>query len=195
MPPLAIASSDCDHDRRGSWRRRCGRTTQQQPRAPSFAGTSGPCRIRPAPGRRRAPASRRRARSTLDPGTRSPAAGWDRRLRDRVGDLLGLLEDVGRADAATRRATASRSCDERRHAVARSTVGSRCRAKNGSTVGGRKTVMGQPPRPVMPAPHPCRSASMSGRSSRSTFTLTKSWFMIAAVGPSSNDSWAMTWHQ
>ena len=35
----------------------------------------------------------------------------------------------------------------------------------------------------------------SGRSSRSTFTFTKCSFMYAAVASSSNDSWAMTWHQ
>src|SRR5436190_21738428 len=38
-------------------------------------------------------------------------------------------------------------------------------------------------------------ASTSGRSSRSTLTLTNSSFITAAVSGSSNDSWAMTWHQ
>ena len=38
-------------------------------------------------------------------------------------------------------------------------------------------------------------ASTSGRSSRSTFTFTNSWFMMAAVSGSSKDSWAITWHQ
>src|SRR3972149_6362211 len=38
-------------------------------------------------------------------------------------------------------------------------------------------------------------ASTSGRSSRSTLTLTKASFIRAAMRGSSNDSWAMTWHQ
>ena len=38
-------------------------------------------------------------------------------------------------------------------------------------------------------------ASMSGRSSRSTFTHTNRSFMTAAISGSSNDSWAITWHQ
>ena len=38
-------------------------------------------------------------------------------------------------------------------------------------------------------------ASMSGRSSRSTFTHTNRSFMTAATCSSSNDSCAMTWHQ
>ena len=36
---------------------------------------------------------------------------------------------------------------------------------------------------------------MSGRSSRSTLTLTKCSFMYAAVAASSNDSRSITWHQ
>ena len=38
-------------------------------------------------------------------------------------------------------------------------------------------------------------ASMSGRSSRSTFTHTNRSFMTAAICSSSNDSCAITWHQ
>ena len=38
-------------------------------------------------------------------------------------------------------------------------------------------------------------ASMSGRSSRSTFTQTNRSFMSAAICSSSNDSCAITWHQ
>src|SRR2546425_7628006 len=38
-------------------------------------------------------------------------------------------------------------------------------------------------------------ASTSGRSSRSTFTLTNRSFITAATATSSNDSWAITWHQ
>ena len=36
---------------------------------------------------------------------------------------------------------------------------------------------------------------MSGRSSRSTLTATKRSLSAAATVSSSNDSWAMTWHQ
>ena len=36
---------------------------------------------------------------------------------------------------------------------------------------------------------------MSGRSSRSTLMFTNSSFMTRAVASSSNDSWAITWHQ
>ena len=39
------------------------------------------------------------------------------------------------------------------------------------------------------------TASTSGRSSRSTFTLMKCAFMKSAVAASSKDSCAMTWHQ
>ena len=55
--------------------------------------------------------------------------------------------------------------------------------------------MGQPPWPVMATVASMYRASTSGRSSRSTFTGTKSAFMIAAVEGSSNDSCAITWHQ
>ncbi len=55
--------------------------------------------------------------------------------------------------------------------------------------------MGQPPWPVMACTASMYTASTSGRSSRSTLTLTKSSFMTAAAASSSKDSWAMTWHQ
>jgi hypothetical protein len=58
-----------------------------------------------------------------------------------------------------------------------------------------KTVVGQPPLPVMPTVASIVTASTSGRSSRSTFTFTKRSFMSAAVASFSNDSCAMTWHQ
>ena len=57
------------------------------------------------------------------------------------------------------------------------------------------TVVGQPPEPVIPTAASIVTASTSGRSSRSTLTLTKSSFMSAAVVSDSNDSWAITWHQ
>ena len=44
-----------------------------------------------------------------------------------------------------------------------------------------KTVVGQPPEPVIPTVASIVTASTSGRSSRSTLTLTKSSFMSAAV--------------
>ena len=55
--------------------------------------------------------------------------------------------------------------------------------------------MGQPPRPVMACTESMYMASTSGRSSRSTLTLTNSRFITAAVSGSSKDSWAITWHQ
>ena len=58
-----------------------------------------------------------------------------------------------------------------------------------------KTVVGQPPEPVMPTAASIVTASTSGRSSRSTFTFTKRSFMSAAVVSDSNDSCAITWHQ
>lgn len=39
------------------------------------------------------------------------------------------------------------------------------------------------------------TASTSGRSSRSTFTGTKCALRYSATALSSNDSWAITWHQ
>ena len=58
-----------------------------------------------------------------------------------------------------------------------------------------KTVVGQPPEPVIPTVASIVTASTSGRSSRSTFTFTNRSFMTAAVAGSSNDSCAITWHQ
>lgn len=55
--------------------------------------------------------------------------------------------------------------------------------------------MGQPPCPVMATVAFMYTASRSGRSSRSTFTQTKSAFICSAVAVSSKDSCAITWHQ
>ena len=63
----------------------------------------------------------------------------------------------------------------------RSSFGKYVPPKNGPSAS-RNTVIGQPPlRRSSPAPRPCRSASTSGRSSRSTFTLTKRSFITAAI--------------
>ena len=67
--------------------------------------------------------------------------------------------------------------------------------KNGWPSGVRKHVIGQPPDPVMACVTSMYTASTSGRSSRSTFTLTKPALSCAAMPASSKDSWAMTWHQ
>ena len=64
-------------------------------------------------------------------------------------------------------------------------LGSPCRGsggkyvppKNGSPSGVRKTVIGQPPLPVSATTASMYTASTSGRSSRSTLTLTKRSFM------------------
>ena len=66
---------------------------------------------------------------------------------------------------------------------------------NGSPSGVRKHVIGQPPWPVIACVAAMYTASMSGRSSRSTLMLTKFAFITAAVSASSNDSCAITWHQ
>ncbi len=58
-----------------------------------------------------------------------------------------------------------------------------------------KTVVGQPPCPVIVTHASIVSASTSGRSSRSTLTLTKSSFITAAAAGSENDSCSITWHQ
>ena len=55
--------------------------------------------------------------------------------------------------------------------------------------------MGHPPAPVRAWTASMYTLSTSGRSSRSTFTLTNPEFMAAATSSCSNDSWAMTWHQ
>ena len=65
----------------------------------------------------------------------------------------------------------------------------------GSPAGVRKTVIGQPPWPVIPTTAFMYTASRSGRSSRSTLTFTNSRFITSAVAASSNDSCAITWHQ
>ena len=57
------------------------------------------------------------------------------------------------------------------------------------------TVIGHPPRPVRAWTASMYTASTSGRSSRSTFTLTNSSFIRAATSTSSKHSWAITWHQ
>ena len=58
-----------------------------------------------------------------------------------------------------------------------------------------KTVMGQPPCPVMAWTAVMYTESTSGRSSRSTLMLTKWLFIIAAIPSFSNDSRSITWHQ
>src|SRR3990172_11604155 len=55
--------------------------------------------------------------------------------------------------------------------------------------------MGHPPLPDIACTASMYTRSTSGRSSRSTLTLTKARFISSAVSGSSNDSWAMTWHQ
>ena len=113
-----------------------------------------------------------------------------------------------RSAASMRSAWLSMSSLRARHvsATARSTSGklaSPCRgsggkyvpAKNGRASGVMKTVVGQPPEPVIPTAASIVTASTSGRSSRSTFTFTNSSFMSAAVVALSNDSCAITWHQ
>jgi hypothetical protein len=55
--------------------------------------------------------------------------------------------------------------------------------------------MGQPPEPVMACTASMYTASTSGRSSRSTLMLMNRPFTRAPTSSSSNDSWAMTWHQ
>ena len=57
------------------------------------------------------------------------------------------------------------------------------------------TLIGQPPLPVVACTKVMYTRSTSGRSSRSTLTLTNSSFITAATPGSSNDSCAMTWHQ
>ena len=56
-------------------------------------------------------------------------------------------------------------------------------------------MSGHPPWPVSATTASMYTASTSGRSSRSTLTLTKSSFMTAAVASSANDSCSITWHQ
>jgi len=58
-----------------------------------------------------------------------------------------------------------------------------------------KTVIGQPPWPVMAWVAVMYTASTSGRSSRSTLIDTRLSFSSAAVCGSSKDSCAITWHQ
>ncbi len=55
--------------------------------------------------------------------------------------------------------------------------------------------MGQPPDPVIAWTASMYTASTSGRSSRSTLTLTNRALRSSATAGSSKDSWAMTWHQ
>ena len=68
-------------------------------------------------------------------------------------------------------------------------------AKNGSLSGVMNTVIGQPPWPVMAWVAVMYTESTSGRSSRSTLIATACSLSRAAVAGSSNDSWAITWHQ
>jgi hypothetical protein len=68
-------------------------------------------------------------------------------------------------------------------------------AKKGRPSGNANTVIGHPPLPDIAWVASMYTASTSGRSSRSTFTATNPWRRTSATSPSSNDSWAMTWHQ
>ena len=56
----------------------------------------------------------------------------------------------------------------------------------------RKAFSGQPPWPVIAWQASMQMASMSGRSSRSTFTHTKRSFISSAMEGSSKDSCAIT---
>src|SRR5271157_1126573 len=56
-------------------------------------------------------------------------------------------------------------------------------------------VSGQPPLPVIIWHALMYTLSISGRSSLSTLIEISSLFMILATLESSNDSWAITWHQ
>lgn len=67
--------------------------------------------------------------------------------------------------------------------------------KNGVPSGVAKTVIGHPPWPVIAWVAVMYTASTSGRSSRSTLTATKPALTSAPTVSSSNDSWAITWHQ
>ncbi|CAB4607703.1 unannotated protein [freshwater metagenome] len=60
--------------------------------------------------------------------------------------------------------------------------------KNGRPSGVIKTVIGHPPRPDIACTASIYSASISGRSSRSTFIFTKSLFIKSAVSLSSKHS-------
>lgn len=64
--------------------------------------------------------------------------------------------------------------------------------KKGRPSGVRKQVIGQPPCPVRATVAFMYTASMSGRSSRSTLMQTNPAFIAAATSASSNDSCAMT---
>ena len=68
-------------------------------------------------------------------------------------------------------------------------------AKKGRRSGVMKIVSGQPPLPVIIWQAAMYTASMSGRSSRSTLMQTKVSFRRRAASSSSNDSCSMTWHQ
>ena len=67
--------------------------------------------------------------------------------------------------------------------------------KNGSPSGVIHTFIGQPPDPLVACTNAMQNRSTSGRSSRSTFTLTKCSLSSLAVCGFSKDSRAMTWHQ
>ena len=67
--------------------------------------------------------------------------------------------------------------------------------KNGLSCGVRKTLIGQPPEPVMACTAAMYTSSRSGRSSRSTLIDTKCSFMSAAISAFSKLSRSITWHQ
>ncbi|HPK07948.1 MAG TPA: hypothetical protein PK773_09065 [Aminivibrio sp.] len=59
----------------------------------------------------------------------------------------------------------------------------------------RKTFRGHPPLPFIIWQTAMKFPSMSGRSSRSTFTGTQASFRRFATSPSLKDSLSITWHQ
>ena len=77
----------------------------------------------------------------------------------------------------------------------RSSGGKYVPPKNGARSGVRKTVIGQPPEPVIACTAAMYTSSRSGRSSRSTLIDTKLAFMSPAICGFSKDSRSMTWHQ
>ena len=117
------------------------------------------------------------------------------RIRRAALRLLGALHRRARGDRRCGPAPCSRTCSRRLQPGARRSprapspssaspaaarAGSRCRRRTAYSSGVRNTFSGQPPWPVIAWQAAMQTASMSGRSSRSTFTHTNRSFISLA---------------
>ena len=195
MPPAAMASRrQADH--RASDRRSPVRACRRSRKSRLMAwGNLGARPKPPQAGIVLATRSGRRPRR----GAPRPGRAWSGRLT-RCGPMAAVSWPAW--STSSPRPVAPGVGRRRRHSSTKpgmpapgAAAGSRCRRRTAGRRGsGTRSSASRPGRSCA-CTASMYTASTSGRSSRSTLTLTNSSFITAAVASSSKLSWAMTWHQ